>query len=116
MKLWPMLTGLYSRFAPRAALRVVVDTNILISGTIAESGFPARIVDAAIAGRIRFVVSAILVELKPFRSLRREPLRGGTCPDSAPAGTHRPRRAPLVIFPLLRLVLAVAAVAPAWAR
>ena len=62
MKLWPMLTRLCSRFAPRAALRIVVDTNILISGTIAESGFPARIVDAAITGRIQFVVSAILVD------------------------------------------------------
>jgi len=57
-----MLTRLCARFAPRAALRIVVDTNVLISGTIAESGFPARIVDAAIAGRIRFVVSAILVD------------------------------------------------------
>ncbi len=63
MKLWQMLTRLFARFAQRAAPpRVVVDTNILISGTIAESGFPARIVDAAIEGRIQLVVSAISVD------------------------------------------------------
>ena len=57
-----MLTRLFRRFAPRAALPIVVDTNILVSGTIAEAGFPARIVDAAIAGRIQFVISPILVD------------------------------------------------------
>jgi putative PIN family toxin of toxin-antitoxin system len=40
----------------------VVDTNVLISGTIAESGFSAQIVDAAIEGRIQFVVSTILID------------------------------------------------------
>jgi len=44
-----LLTRLCARFAPPAVPRIVVDTNVLISGTIAESGFPARIVDAAIA-------------------------------------------------------------------
>lgn len=57
-----MLRRLYARFALRAALRIVVDTNVLISGTIAESGFPAQIVDAAIEGRVQFVVSTILID------------------------------------------------------
>lgn len=62
MKLQLMLRRLYAKFAPRVVLRVVVDTNVLISGTIAESGYPARIVDAAIQGRIQFVVSTILID------------------------------------------------------
>ncbi len=62
MKLRLMLRRLFARFVPRAALRVVVDTNVLISGTIAESGFPAQIVDAAIEGRIQFVVSTVLID------------------------------------------------------
>ncbi|MBI4790620.1 MAG: putative toxin-antitoxin system toxin component, PIN family [Chloroflexi bacterium] len=61
MKLWRMLRRLLKRFAPNVE-RVVVDTNILVSGTVARQGFPAQIIDAAIAGRIQFVVSAMLID------------------------------------------------------
>jgi len=36
--------------------------------------------------------------MKPYRWLRREPLRGGTCPDPAPAGARRPCCAPLLVL------------------
>jgi hypothetical protein len=53
--------------------------------------------------------------MKPFRWLHREPLRGGAFPHPTPAGHCHSRRAPFVIFPIFLLMLAVAAVAPAWA-
>jgi hypothetical protein len=54
--------------------------------------------------------------MKPFRWLRREPLRSRPCPVPTPAGARRSRRVPLAIFPIFLLMLAVAAVAPAWAK
>lgn len=36
----------------RKKLRVVVDTNIIVSGLIAPGSYPAKIIDAWIAGRI----------------------------------------------------------------
>ncbi|MBI5301466.1 MAG: putative toxin-antitoxin system toxin component, PIN family [Chloroflexi bacterium] len=61
MKLWQMLRRLLSKFGLNA-VRVVVDTNVLVSGTLAHKGFPARVIDAAIAGQIQFVVSTTLIE------------------------------------------------------
>ncbi len=46
----------------RRVVRVVVDTNILISGTLVEQGFPAQIIDASIAGQIQLVVSPALID------------------------------------------------------
>ncbi|MFQ6057884.1 MAG: putative toxin-antitoxin system toxin component, PIN family [Anaerolineae bacterium] len=40
----------------------MADTNILISGTIVEQGASAKVVDAARRGRIRLVVSPLLLE------------------------------------------------------
>ena len=56
-----MLRRLLSKFGLNVA-RVVVDTNVLISGSLGRKGFSARIIDAAIAGRIRLVVSSTLIE------------------------------------------------------
>jgi putative PIN family toxin of toxin-antitoxin system len=56
-----MLRRWLNKFGLNAA-RVTVDTNVLVSGTLARKGFPARIIDAAIAGKIRFVVSPALIE------------------------------------------------------
>jgi len=39
-------------------VRVIVDTNVLISGLISDSGAPAQIVDAILAGSIIPVMSA----------------------------------------------------------
>ena len=47
---------LFAKFARRER-RVVLDTNILISATLVPLGAPARIVIAALDGRIRLVVS-----------------------------------------------------------
>jgi putative PIN family toxin of toxin-antitoxin system len=41
--------------------RVVLDTNILVSGTIVRHGFPARILTLAMAGRITLIVSPYLL-------------------------------------------------------
>ncbi len=61
MKLWQTLRQLFKKFARRVE-RVVVDTNILISGTLVRDGFPARIIDAAKSGEIQFVVSSTLID------------------------------------------------------
>lgn len=46
-------------------MRVVIDTNVLVSGLISRSGPPARIVDAVIQGRIIPVMSeATFAELE----------------------------------------------------
>jgi len=39
-------------------VRVIVDTNVLVSGPISEAGAPARIVDAVLRGEIIPVMSA----------------------------------------------------------
>lgn len=41
--------------------RVVLDTNILVSGTIATQGFPSRIFDAAVAQELVLVVSSYIL-------------------------------------------------------
>jgi len=51
---------LLARFA-RKTRRVVLDTNVLISGTIVPHGMPARIIAAALAGRVTLIVSNRLV-------------------------------------------------------
>ncbi|MCX7839273.1 MAG: putative toxin-antitoxin system toxin component, PIN family [Anaerolineae bacterium] len=61
MKLWQTLQRLFWRFG-QSGVRVVIDTNVLISGTIVPHGFSAQIVDAAIAGKIRLVASPTLIE------------------------------------------------------
>jgi len=56
-----MLPRWLNKFGLNVA-RVVVDTNVLVSGTLESKGFSAQIIDAAIAGQIRFLVSTTLVE------------------------------------------------------
>lgn len=41
--------------------RVVLDTNVLISGTIATQGFPSRIFDASLAKEVVLVVSGFIL-------------------------------------------------------
>lgn len=40
-------------------MRVIIDTNILVSGIISESGTPAKIVDAMLQGQIIPVMSTV---------------------------------------------------------
>ncbi|MBI4762063.1 MAG: putative toxin-antitoxin system toxin component, PIN family [Chloroflexi bacterium] len=61
MKLWQTLLLLLSKFAP-SGVRTVVDTNVLISGTIVRFGASARIVDAALAREIVLVVAPTLID------------------------------------------------------
>ncbi|MBC8248851.1 MAG: putative toxin-antitoxin system toxin component, PIN family [Anaerolineales bacterium] len=49
------------RFGRPGALRVVVDTNVLISGTIVTAGASARIVDAALNRWLRLVICPFLL-------------------------------------------------------
>jgi uncharacterized protein len=54
----------YGVNVPRARVRAVVDTNVLVSGLISAAGPPARIVDAFRRDRFDLVVSpAVLDEL-----------------------------------------------------
>ena len=39
-------------------IRIVVDTNIMVSGTLSDDGLPASVLDLAAAKRIQLVVSA----------------------------------------------------------
>lgn len=56
-------------------MRVIVDTNVLVSGLISPRGSPARIVDAVLAGRIIPVMSvATFAELEDV--LHRPGIRG----------------------------------------
>lgn len=49
------------RFVPQRSLRVVLDTNVLVSGTIVRHGFPGRILVAVLDERITLVVSPYLL-------------------------------------------------------
>jgi hypothetical protein len=46
----------------RAQLKVVLDTNVLVSGLISNQGPPRQIVDAWLEGRFTLVISLYLVE------------------------------------------------------
>ncbi len=59
MKLWQTLMQLFARFG-RKKPRVVLDTNVLVSGTIVRHGAPARILVAARMKRISLIVSSYL--------------------------------------------------------
>ncbi len=54
-----MLMQLFARFG-RKKPRVVLDTNVLVSGTIVQHGAPARILVAARMKRISLIVSSHL--------------------------------------------------------
>lgn len=54
------LRWLFARFV-RPNPRVVLDTNVLVSGTIVRHGFPARILALALARQITLVVSPYLL-------------------------------------------------------
>jgi uncharacterized protein len=56
MKSWQTLTRRLRKYV-RKELRVVLDTNVLISASIIHHGFPARILEAAVVGEIKLVVS-----------------------------------------------------------
>jgi putative PIN family toxin of toxin-antitoxin system len=54
------LNRLFTRFV-RKTPRVVLDTNVLVSGTLVRHGFPARLLTLAIEKRITLVVSPYLL-------------------------------------------------------
>lgn len=56
-----MLARLFARFAQQGTPRVVVDTNILVSGTIVRHGPSAAVLDAAQQKRIVLVVSSAIL-------------------------------------------------------
>ena len=47
---------------PAKTVSAVLDTNVLVSGLVAEHGFPRRILDAWLEGRFTLVTSFYLVE------------------------------------------------------
>jgi len=47
---------------PPKAISAVLDTNVLISGLVADQGFPRQILDAWLEGRFTLVTSFYLVE------------------------------------------------------
>jgi len=49
------------RFGQPGALRLVVDTNVLISGTIVPTGASARIVDAALESWLYLITCPVLL-------------------------------------------------------
>lgn len=58
-------------------IKIVVDTNVVISGTLVDSGLPASILDLATNRKIRMIVSAhILAEYEEV--LRRPRFKIGT--------------------------------------
>jgi putative PIN family toxin of toxin-antitoxin system len=56
-----MSTSQFGKSGRLIVLRVVVDTNILVSATIIPHGAPARILQAVLAGRIQLVSSPFLL-------------------------------------------------------
>ena len=56
-----MLLRLFKKFA-RSGERVVIDTNVLVSGTIVRNGTSAQVVDAALAREISALMSDTLLE------------------------------------------------------
>lgn len=56
----PILQRLFGRFAQKQ-WRVVLDTNVLVSGTIVPHGFPARILRHVLAQRVQLIVSPYLL-------------------------------------------------------
>ncbi len=54
------LSRLFARFVRRPR-RVVLDTNVLVSGTIVRHGFPARLLALTLAGQVTLVVSPYLL-------------------------------------------------------
>ncbi len=56
-----MLQRLFRKFA-RSGARVVIDTNVLISGTISRYGASARIVNAALFREITAIMSQTLLD------------------------------------------------------
>ena len=58
-------------------MRVVLDTNVLVSGMLSASGPPCRIVDAVVAGKITLLFdAAILIEYREVLSRPKFPLTG----------------------------------------
>lgn len=64
------LRRLFAKFV-RTKPRVVLDTNILVSSTIVQHGFPARILALAVARRIKLVASPYL--LSEYLAVMRRP-------------------------------------------
>ena len=92
-------------------MRVILDTNILISGLISPSGKPARLIDAWLDGRFTLVSHA--VQLEEFRAVsRRQRIR--PLLRASEAGRLVNRIAAMVDLTVIRggLVLADASAAP----
>lgn len=63
-------------------MRVILDTNILVSGLISPRGPPARLIDAWIDGR--FTLVSHVLQLEEFRAVsRREKIRTLIQPSQA---------------------------------
>ena len=83
-------------------MRVILDTNILLSGLIAPGGVPARLIDAWLDGR--FTLVSHLLQLDEFRAVsRRDKIRALVRPSEAgrlvnqiAALAHMPERLPPV--------------------
>lgn len=71
MRLWRTLSKRFARFVPLLRPRVVADTNVLVSATLVEHGFSARVLDAARNRRIILVVSPHL--LREYRRVIQRP-------------------------------------------
>jgi len=48
--------------SPAKPVSAVLDTNVLVSGLVAEQGFPRQLLDAWLEGRYTLVTSFYLVE------------------------------------------------------
>ncbi len=77
---------LFAKFA-KTKPRTVLDTNVLVSGTIVRHGFPARILASAVSGRIRVLVSPYLLA---------ESLAVAQCPHIAKKYTKLPDRLDII--------------------
>ena len=63
-------------------MRVILDTNILLSGLIAPGGVPARLIDAWLDGRFTLVSHSL--QLDEFRAVsRRDKIRALVRPSEA---------------------------------
>lgn len=84
-------------------LRVVYDTNVLVSATLTPAGIPASLVTLALAQRVQLCVSPpLLVE---YSAVLQRP-KFGFAPSSITAFLAEVRRVAVLVHPPLRLAVA----------